>query len=140
MDNHVASDASQAREQLRTILLSSVKARSNDLESVGDDAAGLLVLESIAPWLHGKRSIVEPLLSRLDDPRDITPGEYRNWVIIAVKLEPAIAICSEAVGQARLPMAEDLGLLPVGETWFSPRPAFKVKSPVSKVSTESPVR
>lgn len=99
--------------------LAAAKARSNAQESLGPHSP---LLGELEPWLSRPRSVLAPLMRRLDNPAPVTPGEYRNLMLVALRLAPSIGICSAAVGTALLPLPEDLDALPAGESWLAQAP------------------
>lgn len=102
----IATNEAEALKQCNTMLLGVQKSRSISMENLGDQAE--TVGAQLMPWLFGPKNILAPLTRFLLGCKHISPMEYVNFMTIAVRLEPSIAICSLALGQLPLPTPEEM--------------------------------
>lgn len=98
----------QALTDLRTMLFAAQYARSNILESQGDDKITQIVFTDLEPWLFGPKSIVPSLaayIGRAEKGAPITGSEFYNFMWVAQKT-PTITLAAEFVRGNPLPKPE----------------------------------
>ena len=87
----------QALKHLRVMLFAVQKARSNLMETVGDDEIGQKINADLNPWLFGPRCVLPPLvkyLDRLEAGAPISGADFYNFMAIATRSSPIIALAA----------------------------------------------
>jgi hypothetical protein len=99
---------SEAIADIRMMFWSVQKIRSDITEEWGDDAAAMLLLPSLHPWLFGDQNIIpafERVLQVIDQGGELAPLDFYNLVIVATRQAPEIIARAQIAG-VKFPFVE----------------------------------
>jgi len=101
---------------LNDLVFCTQKIKSNLIECTGTTEAAEMIRMDLHPWLFlPEQEYLPRLLDRLDDPRDIDPLEFTNWMTIVILHCPIVLAGMMSWGRGDLPRS--LAELPLQPGW-----------------------